>query len=109
MDKIISLLFIGGLVWFWIDSMRARETALKKCTTFCRELDVQFLDQTVRLARLRLGRNKLGRIQIRRFYTYDFSTDGKDRWYGIAILLGQQLEHIHMEHPNGPIIYEAPL
>ncbi len=70
----------------------------------CKEMDVQLLDQTVRIARLRLGRDERGRIRLRRFYVYDFSIDGQDRWFGVAILLGQNIEYIRMEHPQGPII-----
>lgn len=106
MDILIALGVIAALFWFWVDSMRAREVALKRCAALCEEMDVQLLDQTVRVARLRLGRNARGHIQLRRFYVYDFSTDGQDRWFGIAILLGQNIEHIRMEHPNGPIIHE---
>lgn len=108
MDTLITLTLLAGLVWFWVDSLRAREIALKGCAAFCRETNVQLLDQTVRIARLRLGRNARGRIQVRRFYAYDFSIDGQDRWFGIAILLGRQLEYIRMEHPNGPIIFDPP-
>ncbi len=108
MGTLIILSLIAGLVWFWLDRMRAREVALKHCAAFCQETNVQLLDQTVRIARIRLGRNARGRIQVRRFYAYDFSTDGKDRWFGIAILLGQQLEYIRMEHPDGPIIFDPP-
>ena len=58
---------------------------------------------------LRLGRDGRGHIQLRRFYVYDFSTDGQDRWFGIAILLGQNIEYIRMEHPQGPIIQNTKL
>ncbi len=107
MDVLIALSILAFLLWFWVDSMHAREEALRRCAILCREMDVQLLDQTVRMARLRLARDDRGRIQVRRFYVYEFSTDGADRWYGIAILLGQRLEYLRMEHPNGPIIHES--
>lgn len=104
MDVLIALVIIAALIWFWVDSMRAHEAALKRCAAMCKEMDVQLLDQTVRIARLRLGRDERGRIRLRRFYVYDFSIDGQDRWFGVAILLGQNIEYIRMEHPQGPII-----
>ena len=109
MDILITLVIMAALIWFWVDSMRTHEVALKRCAAMCREMDVQLLDQTVRIARLRLGRDRRGRIQLRRFYVYDFSTDGQDRWFGIAILLGQHIEYIRMELPQGPIIQNAKL
>ena len=107
MDILITLLIMGVLVWFWVDSMRAHDAVLKRCAALCREMDVQLLDQTVRLARLRLGRDGRGRVQVRRFYVYDFSIDGQDRWFGVVILLGQDIEYIRMEHPQGPIIQDT--
>ena len=109
MDILLTLAIMAALIWFWVDSMRAHEVALKRCTSMCSEMDVQLLDQTVRLVRLRLGQDGGGRIQLRRFYVYDFSTDGQDRWFGVAILLGQNIEYIHMEHPQGPIIQNTKL
>lgn len=106
MDALIALAVLALLLWFWVDSMHAREEALRRCTILCREMDVQLLDQTVRMVRLRLARDDRGRIRVRRFYVYDFSTDGANRWHGIAILLGQRLEYLHMEHPDGPIIQD---
>ena len=107
MEVFIVLAIIAALVWFWLDSMRAREVALRRCKSMCAQMSVQLLDQTVHVARLRLGRNARGRIQLRRFYVYEFSIDGKDRWYGIAILLGHRLEYLRMEHPDGPIIQDT--
>ncbi len=106
MDIWIALLTITALVWFWGDSMKAREVAIKRCSALCEDMNVQLLDQTVRVARLRVDRNRRGQLQIRRFYVFDFSIDGQDRWFGVAILLGQTLEYIRMEHPQGPIVQD---
>ncbi len=103
---ILSLIILVALVWFWTDSMRARELAMRRCTSLCQELDVQFLDHTVRLARLRLGRNERGRIELRRIYVFDFSTDGKDRWFGVLVLLGHQVQYMRMEHPEGAVVHD---
>jgi hypothetical protein len=102
--EILSLIILTALVWFWMDSMRARELAMRRCTSLCQELDVQFLDHTVRLARLRLGRNERGLVELRRIYVFDFSTDGKDRWYGVLVLLGQRIQYTRMEHPDGAVV-----
>lgn len=107
MEVFILLAVIAALVWFWLDSMRAREAALQRGKSMCAQMNVQLLDQTVHLARLRLGRNARGHIRLRRFYVYEFSIDGEDRWYGIVILLGQRLEYLRMEHPDGPIIQDT--
>lgn len=107
MEVFILLALIAALVWFWLDSMRAREVALKRCKSLCTQMNVQLLDQTVHVARLRVDRNARGQLRLRRFYVYEFSIDGEDRWYGIVILLGQRLEYLRMEHPDGPIIQDT--
>lgn len=106
MNAWLVLLAIGLLVWFWVDSMHAREVALTRCAALCRELNVQLLDQTVRVARLRLGRAPDGGIRLRRFYAYEFSIDGHDRWYGVVVLLGRRVEYLRMELPDGPVIQD---
>ncbi len=104
MDAVLALLGIAAAVWFWVDSLHAREVALAHCARLCREMGVQLLDHTVRLGRLRLGRDGAGRVRLRRFYVCEFSINGADRWYGIAVLLGRHVEYVRMEHPDGPLV-----
>jgi hypothetical protein len=104
MDILLCFAAIASLVWFWADSARAREQMLRRCRTLCEELDVQLLDQTVGLARLALGRSLQGRIQLRRWYAFEYSINGTDRWHGMAELRGRHVESIRMEHPDGPVI-----
>jgi len=103
-EILLLLALIGGLVWLWWDSARAREQTLRRCQRLCNELNVQLLDQTAGLVRLSLGRGLAGHVQLRRRYGFEYSIDGADRWRGTATLLGQHIEGIHLDHPDGPII-----
>jgi hypothetical protein len=103
-DIVLGLVVLAGLVWFWADSARAREQMLARCRRLCEEMNLQLLDQTVSLVRLRLGRGEQGQAQWRRWYAFEYSVDGRDRWRGTARLLGRRVESIHMEHPHGPVI-----
>lgn len=103
-DVLLLLALIGGLVWLWWDSARAREQTVLRCQRLCNELNVQLLDQTAGLVRLSLGRGLAGHVQLRRRYGFEYSIDGTDRWRGTATLLGQHVEGIHLDHPDGPII-----
>ncbi len=107
MGTLLSLLMLGLLVWFWVDSLRAREAALRRCNALCRELDVQLLDQTVRLARLRPARDGSGRLRWRRRYIFEFSVEGHERYPGEIVLLGTVVESMRMDHPAGPIVQGA--
>lgn len=108
MGTLLTLLVLGLLVWFWVDSLRARETALRRCNALCAGLDVQLLDQTVRLVRLRPARGGDGRLRWWRRYIFEFSVDGVIRHPGEIVMFGTTLESISMEHPDGPIVEGPP-
>ena len=62
MEVFMVLAIIAALVWFWLDSMRAREVGLRRCKSMCVQMNEQLLDQTVHVARLlaRGGANAAG-------------------------------------------------
>ena len=104
MSTLILLALVGAALWFWIDTLGAREQALRAASNLCAQVDVQFLDQTVALSRLGLGRDSRGRLQVRRTYGFEFSTDGVSRRKGSAVTLGRLIESVQLDHPDGRII-----
>ncbi|MGH8581376.1 MAG: DUF3301 domain-containing protein [Gammaproteobacteria bacterium] len=106
-EAITTLLLLVGAVWFWSDSLQARERALNRCRKACDELCVQLLDETVALSRITLNRNPRGRLSVHRWYRFEFSTDGTDRHPGAVSLTGQIIEFVRLEHPQGPLIMPA--
>lgn len=106
MGSLLGLLAIGALAWFWRDSLRARERAVRSCALACKEMDMQFLDQTVALSGLSLRRDEHGRLQIHRLYAFELSASGADRRKGVVNMLGSKIEYVEMEHPDGPTIVE---
>lgn len=101
MPTLWALLIIALAFWFWSDSLRARERVLRACRLACQQLEVQLLDQTVALSKLRLGRNSQGRWHLRRLYAFEFSTDGVQRYQGRAALHGKVMQYVHLDHPDG--------
>jgi hypothetical protein len=92
--------FIVALVsiaYFWIDSLRARERALEAGRHACRRYGLQFLDETVSIARIRLRRDDEGRARIARTYTFEFTETGNTRRQGAIVMLGRELADIQME------------
>ena len=83
------LLFIAGLLFLWWDSLGAREVARRAVKKVCEGHDVQFLDDTVKIARIRLRRNLQGQLRIYRAYQFEFSYSGEDRGLGEIELLGR--------------------
>ena len=87
----ISLLAIATAAWAWMDALRARKQAVRHGHQLCREADVQLLDQTVSLKRLRLGLRDGLPAFVRR-YGFEVSLDGSDRHRGHLDLGGHRLE-----------------
>jgi hypothetical protein len=101
MKSLLLLIAVVAVVWFWMDSLRARERALRAGSKACRQLNMQFLDQTVSLARFKLRRNHAGRIRVQRTYRFEFSDDGVNRWPGRVAVFDGKVESIQLDHPDG--------
>ncbi len=93
----LTLVLLGLLVWFWFDSLRAREAALACCRAACRENRLQLLDQTVECISLRPARSAVGRLVLRRTYRFEFSDTGDNRREGRVVMLGADKELLNME------------
>jgi hypothetical protein len=93
------LLFLMLLIWFWRDSLRAREQATTICRKACDSHGVQFLDQTVALRRMGFRWLRSG-LKIRRLYEFDYSLEGRGRMTGYIIMLGQQAETLRIDLPE---------
>lgn len=90
---IIVLLF----AWLWWDGLGAKEVARLKSKALCDNADVQFLDDTVVLGRLRLCRHRAGNIGIYRRFYFEFSSDGERRYQGYIDMLGRMILDSHMD------------
>jgi len=91
----LVLIIAGALLW--ADSLKARERAVQAGRAACERHALQFLDDTVSFARLRLKRNDEGRLKIARTYTFEFSDTGNNRRHGAIVMLGARLADLQME------------
>jgi hypothetical protein len=91
----IIAIVAGALLW--IDSLRARERAVAAGRAACKRYELQFLDDTVSFARLRLARNEDGHLRIARTYTFEFSDTGNNRRHGSIVMLGGDLLDVDLE------------
>lgn len=93
----LALAGIAAAGWFWYDSMRARERAVRAGRGACEREGLQFLDDTVLCTRTRPTRDAEGRVTLRRVYTFEFSDDGQRRRAGSIVVVGDRLESLEME------------
>jgi hypothetical protein len=97
MWELAAILAIAGGVLLWTDSLRARERAVRAGRSACERYELQFLDDTVSFARIRLARNEDGELRIARTYTFEFSDTGNNRRQGAIVMLGGEVQDLHLE------------
>src|SRR5690606_1287691 len=108
------MLTLSDLVWFalfasaisyWWQARGFKTVALQYAAQRCQLLEVQLLDQSVALRRVRLQRSGTGSLQMLRTYDFEFSSTGTDRYRGTVVLAGSRLQSIEME-PH--VVIDAP-
>ena len=89
----LLLLMIGAAiaVTWWSAARDAAERAEDLGREACAAAGVQWLDQTVHAAGLRLRRGEDGRLGFERTFRFEYSEDGHDRHIGRLVLRGGRL------------------
>lgn len=92
----IFFVLLAALVWLWFDSVQVRDVAITTARHLCADEGLQFLDDTVAIASIRLERNDEGRLQLQRSYAFEYSDSGDNRRPGSIVLLGQTLRFVNV-------------
>lgn len=100
----IFILVVGALIWFWLDSLKARETGIRAVRQACADEGLQLLDETVAGRFRGLARDGDGRLRLRRIFDFEYSDNGDNRRRGSISLLGQEVEVLHLR----PQLYVIP-
>lgn len=104
LTEILLLLLIAFGVWFWLDSLKAREIGVLAARNACQGEGLQFLDESVVGKSLGLARDDAGRLKLRRVYIFEYSDTGNDRRTGTVTMLGHDVEFMHVR----PHLYVIP-
>lgn len=89
--ELVSLLLIATLVWFWLDSLNAREAGMEASRAACNAEGAQLLDDTVAIRSTWLARDDDGQVRIKRTYGFEYSDTGNNRRNGSVTLLGRRV------------------
>lgn len=106
---LIALICIFGLIWFWHNSMRARETAILKAKHLCDDAHVQLLDETVAMRKITLTRQLSGSVNLKREYRFDYTTDGEYRHAGRIIIIGHTVTKAELTQKQTHIPADSPI
>lgn len=104
LSEVLFLALTAAAVWFWLDSLKARETGVNAARAACQDEGLQFLDDTVVGRSIRLARDDAGRLKLRRIFAFEYSDTGDDRRAGSVTLLGHDVELLHIR----PHLYVIP-
>lgn len=92
---LLGILFF--ILWLWRDGMKTREQAIAASRRACEQYNVQLLDDTVVLIKLRLCRTNSGSMALCRLYSFDFTLDGEERRSGSISMRSQGIEDIVLD------------
>jgi len=95
-NVLLLLVVLGGGLWLWVDSLHARELAIRVSRAACKSRGLQLLDDTVALAGMALRRDPTGRPRLRRVYEFEFSPDGTTRRSGSVVVIGRYVVSLHL-------------
>lgn len=96
LPELLAWLALAAVVWLWYDSAGAREAAVAAARRACEAEGLQFLDDTVAIAKLWPGRDADGQLRLRRVYAFEYSDTGDNRRRGSVVLLGRAVLAIHV-------------
>ena len=89
--EIFSLVILAAIVWLWLDSLKAREIAVRAARAACAADELLLLDDTVAIANLKPVRDEDGHVKLQRAYNFEFSDTGDNRLQGSVVLLGHRV------------------
>jgi hypothetical protein len=89
--EIFSLCLLAAVVWLWLDSLKAREIAVRAARAACAADELLLLDDTVAIANLKPVRDDDGHVKLQRAYDFEFSDTGDNRLKGSVVLLGHRV------------------
>ncbi len=87
----VLLALIGA---FWHSSLAARELANRVAMDTCTSAQVQMLDGTVSIHRLKLVRDSDAPLAWQRTYVFDYTEDGFSRRRGFVVVTGVSIDTV---------------
>ena len=100
-NALLDLLIIAvpaALAGLWWTGSRARELAIGHARQACRQRQLQFLDQTVAIIKMRPVRSSSGSSCFLREYGFEFTDQGQYRDTAIVTMRGHVLKKVHFPY-----------
>lgn len=100
-NALLDLLIIAvpaAFVGLWWTGSKARELAIGHAKRGCQQQQLQFLDQTVALKRMKPARSTTGSSCMEREYAFEFTDQGQYRDTATITMIGHSLKRVHFPY-----------
>lgn len=94
--EVFGILLLAGIAWLWLDSLKAREAAIRAAREVCAAEELLLLDDTVAISGLKPARDEDGRLKLQRAYDFEYSDTGNNRLKGSVVLRGRRVVIINV-------------
>ncbi|GAB6140363.1 hypothetical protein JCM14076_10920 [Methylosoma difficile] len=81
----------------WNKAEKIKEIAIKATRDHCHAMQVLMLDDYIAFKCFSFKRGRNGKRQLRRDYSFEFTSTGDDRYNGRITMLGARVDSIYME------------
>ena len=88
------LVALLGLIWYWRDSLGARDAANAAARETCNGIGASLLEGTVSFRRLRPVRGVGGTLELERTYVFEYTRDGQLRQLGFVVVAGRSVQSV---------------
>jgi len=97
MLEILALCMLGAFLLFWSANRKAYEIAKRNCVLICQRSNVELLDDTVALSKLKVCRQTNGRLALQRVYAFDYATLQHSRKTGYIMMTHATVDYVRIE------------
>lgn len=98
------LLLLIFIFWFWYSGAQAKEVAIQCVNIACKETGVQLLDSTIFLRKIWPTRMNNGHVALLRFYQFEYTERGAERFRGLIVMKASHMEYLQMEKDGHTIV-----
>lgn len=95
-DLCLFLLLPAG-IYYWWRGQELHSVALRAARKYCREREIQLLDETLVFQKFAMTRASNNRRYFSRIYQFDYCPDGEERFEGEIILRGNRVLRIMLK------------
>ncbi len=97
LGDVFILILLMAAVGIWVQHDRFRRRALSLAQQATEKAQVQLLDQSVSLRKVSLRRDDRGWPQVVRYFGFEFSRSGYDRFRGHVEFIGLSLSEVELD------------